>query len=303
MRKKACLIAVVGALVALAACLFRLQGHVAAAPDNDPPRQAEEAALRQLARDFIEALSQGDAKAVAAFWTSQGEYSGGDGATLRGREAIEKAYQDFFAKNPRVGIKGAIDSIRFVSQDSAVAEGSARVTKGRAGMPVASRFSILYVRENGPWRMAILREWPDEGAALGDLDWLIGTWTAKTPNGEVRTAYTWDENKKFIHVRFTIKDKDNSVSGTQVLAKDPNSDGLRSWLFESDGGFGEATWSWDGKRWHIEARGTEADGAEITAENLLTPLDKDSFTWQSVNRQVGGEEQPDIPPVKVTRVK
>jgi hypothetical protein len=89
----------------------------------------------------------------------------------------------------------------------------------------------------------------------------------------------------------------------QIIARDPSTGNLRSWLFESEGGFGGATWTLDGKRWLIDAAGVEADGAEMTATNILTPLSKDSFTWQSVDRTVDGEEQPSIPPIKVTRVK
>ena len=45
------------------------------------------------------------------------------------------------------------------------------------------------------------------------------------------------------------------------------------------------------------------DGGELTATNLLTPIDKDTFTWQSTARTLDGESLPNIPPVKVTRVK
>ena len=45
------------------------------------------------------------------------------------------------------------------------------------------------------------------------------------------------------------------------------------------------------------------DGSELKATNLLTQVDKDSFTWQSNERTLDGEDLPNIPPVKVTRVK
>ena len=34
------------------------------------------------------------------------------------------------------------------------------------------------------WLMAVLREWPDEGVSLRDLDWIIGT------------AISWDDRHK-----------------------------------------------------------------------------------------------------------
>ena len=37
--------------------------------------------------------------------------------------------------------------------------------------------------------------------------------------------------------------------------------------------------------------------------NILIPLGKDAFTWQSLDRTAAGSALPDQPPVKVTRVK
>jgi uncharacterized protein (TIGR02246 family) len=308
MKKRAYLLLCGGFLVALTvvfvAALEMTLARAKASDDvSDSKRKADEAAIRKLSSDFSHALEQGDAKAVAGFWTDEGEYIGNDGSTLRGRAAIEDAYGKFLQKTGQVKVEMNIDSIRFVSQDSAIEEGYAKAQKGNSALPASSRYSILCARENGQWRIAVMREWPEQGAALRDIDWLIGTWAAKTENGEVSTTYEWDQNKKFIHVRFAIKGKDRTATGTEIIAKDPSTDGLRSWLFESDGGFGGSTWSREGKRWVMEATGVEENGTEMTATNILTPLGKDSFTWQSVNRTVDGEDQPDIPPIKVTRVK
>ena len=268
-----------------------------------PKREEDEKAIRKLSADFLRALEVGDAKAVAAFWTEEGEYVADDGKTLHGRDAIQEAYAKFFAKSPKLKARGEIESIRFVSRDSAIEEGFVRVQKGTAELPTCSRYSFLLAREGGQWRLAVVREWPDEGTSLQDVDWLIGSWVAKTDVAEVRTTYEWDASKKFIRAHFVAKEKDRTVSGTQVIGKDPRTGQLRSWLFESEGGFGEAVWSRDGKRWLLEANGVHADGSEVSATNVLTPIDKDSFTWQALDRTVNGEELPKGVPVKVTRVK
>ena len=196
-----------------------------------------------------------------------------------------------------------VESIRFPSKDTAIEEGYAQSYKGDAQEPTASRYSVLHVREGARWLMAVLREWPDEGVSLRDLDWLIGTWEAKTEDAEVRTAYAWGANKKSIRCKITITGTNRNVSATQVLLKDPRTGQLRSWTFDDDGGFGDADWTRDGKRWVIAATGVQADGGELTATNILSPVDKDTFTWQSTERTLDGEKMPNIPPVKVTRVK
>jgi uncharacterized protein (TIGR02246 family) len=271
--------------------------------DEDQTRSADRKAIGQVSKDFVAAYNKADAQALARLWTAEGEYIVDDGTALRGRAAIEKAYQKFFAANPNLKLKERSESLRFVSRDTAIEEGYARTEKEKNNPVDTSRYSALYVREKGRWRLAVVREWPDEGVTLREVAWLIGTWTAKTKDGEVRTTYSWGLGKKFIQVRITIKEKDRTVTGTQFIARDPRTDQLRSWVFESEGGFGEAVWTLDGKRWVLEAGGVQADGSELSATNILTRTGRDAFTWQSVDRTVDGEEVPDLPPVKVTRVK
>lgn len=292
----------------------------AAAPTPKPPavadkekekekdnaaRPADQEAVRAAVKDFIKTFEKGDAKALAALFTKEGEYIANDGATLRGRAAMEDGYAQFFKKNPNMKLEVTVDSIRFVSQNNAILEGAARSYKtGNEGEPTLSRISALYVHEKGKWLLALLREWPDEGTTLADVDWLIGTWESKSDAAVVRTTYEWEGGKNFIRATFTIKQKDaEPLSGTQLIGRDPRTGQLHSWLFESDGGFGEADWTRDGKTWTLDATGVEPDGDNVTATNLLTPLGKDSFTWQSINRTVNDEDVADIPPVKVTRVK
>jgi uncharacterized protein (TIGR02246 family) len=310
MKKTACILLGCGALVAITAGILDGQDRRARKTDKPveaaaPKRKADEEAIRKASAELTRALEKGDAKALAALWTEEGEYVGGDGTNVRGRAALEAAYTKFFAKNRDVKAETNIDAIRFVGRDSAIEEGFAHVRKGKGKgeEPAASRYSILYAREDGNWRIALLREWPDEGVTLRDLDWLVGTWAAKTEDGEVRTTYEWDENKVFLRARITIKEADRTVTATQTIGKDPRTGGLRSWLFGSDGGFGEAVWSLDGKRWVMEATGVTPDGGEMTATNVLTPIDKDSFSWQSIDRALDGEALPNIAPVKVTRTK
>lgn len=97
------------AIVATLLCGVALLGWrvrtPAAAEGTDQPRDKaaasrEAAAVRKTAEQFNEAFNRGDAKAVAAFWTKDGEYVGPDGEAVRGRQALEKAYADFLKKNP-----------------------------------------------------------------------------------------------------------------------------------------------------------------------------------------------------------
>jgi uncharacterized protein (TIGR02246 family) len=295
-----------GLLAFLTIVLMAGQGQRAAQPSpakngQDAARTVDDGAIRKQTAAFVQIFNKGDAKALAGLWTLEGEYIDDDGSTYRGRAAIEATYAEFFAKNPKAKLEVEIDSIRFIAKDNAVEEGYAKARVGKSES--SGRYSILHVREGGKWCMALVREWPSEGTALRDIDWLIGTWASDADNTHVRTTYEWDDGKRFIRGRFTIKGKDNVLSGTQMIGLDPRTGKLRSWIFEAEGGFGEAVWTRDGKRWLQEAAGIQGDGSEITATNILTPVNRDAFTFQSTSRVVDGDEVANTPPIKITRVK
>src|SRR5215831_16022740 len=102
MKKRVSLLATAGVLVALAAFLTTqllsagesgtaLQEKAAPAKAPAEPRETkradDEAAVRKATADFIKVVEKGDAKAVAASWTEDGEYIDDDGTTIRGRAA------------------------------------------------------------------------------------------------------------------------------------------------------------------------------------------------------------------------
>jgi uncharacterized protein (TIGR02246 family) len=265
-------------------------------------RQADRAQLQAQMKGFLKAFESGDADKVASYWTQSGELIGEDGYTYRGRAAVAKAYRESFAKKGKRVAEVQQDSLRFPSQDTAIAEGHFRVRLDKEA-PTSSRYSVLHVREGGKWLMAVVREWPGEAATLHDLEWLIGTWVAKREDAEVETTYKWMWKKSFIRMDFTIRHTDHTLSGFQMIGKDPASGQLHSWTFESEGGVGDAAWTRDGKKWVLDSSAQMTDGSTLTVTNILTPLGPDAFTWQAVKRTLNGEELDDLAPVKVTRVK
>jgi uncharacterized protein (TIGR02246 family) len=300
------------AVVAIAAAvgsLYQLPAQdkpVPSGKDQGQPESAELAAVRKTAEAFTRAFNAGDAKAVAAFWTKDGEYVSADGDSVRGRDELEKTYTEFFKNNPKATIEVAIQSVRLLGRYTALEEGSLKLKLPGDKEPGVSRYSVLHVREDDGWRMAAVREWvpdPQELVSVKDVEWLLGEWAAKGPEAEVRITYTWDEDKAFLRGRYTLTRGGKVINaGTQVIGKNP-AGGLRSWVFDSSGSFGESVWSRDEDHWVIEAAATLPDNSEMTAVSILIPLGKDAFTWQSVERTAAGSALPDTPPVKVTRVK
>jgi len=292
--------------------LGQAHGQVGAktkAPGQSPPaaadaRNADRASIRAALESFVKAFESRDPKALAAHWTAEGEYQSEAGATVQGRGALEKAFTEFFAKTPEVKAEIQPESLRFLSTDTAIGEGLVTVRRGPAVPSTSARYSALLVREEGRWRLAQLSESPNDKVSIADLDWLIGEWKSTGGQGaEIRTTYSWAPSKKFINVQFSIKEKDLALTGAQVIGVDPATGSIHSWTFEADGGVGAGQWSRDGDHWVLDAAGTLNDGTTLTETNILRRINEDTFTWQSINRLLDDSEIPDLPPVKVARVK
>jgi hypothetical protein len=139
---------------------------------------------------------------------------------------------------------------------------------------------------------------------LKDLEWMIGDWVDDDDEASVQTSCQWTKNKNFIVRSFTVSVRDRiEMSGMQVIGWDAAAKRVRSWVFDSDGGFAEGTWQRKGNRWTIKSVGVLPDGGRSSSVNIMTMVDKDRFKWQTVNRDVDGEALPNVDEVLVVRQK
>jgi uncharacterized protein (TIGR02246 family) len=283
--------------------------HVRQAPTpGDPATAEDEKALRENQAAYVKTFNAGDAKALAAFWTPDGEFVDAEGRSFRGRAAIEKEFAAFFAQEKGLTLEISPDSLRFVGPGVALESGSSRVTRGSDTARTSAAYSIVHSKRDGRWQLASVRELPYAAAAtsehLRDLEWLVGNWTAKKDGKSVDMSCEWTQKRNFLTRRYTIRDTNGTVAtGIQIIGWDPLLGGIRSWLFDSEGGFGSEQWIKDNQRWVLEASGVTRDGVPTTATNIITRLDPENFTWQSVERHLGQTTVPNTAVIKVTRVK
>jgi hypothetical protein len=88
-----------------------------------------------------------------------------------------------------------------------------------------------------------------------------------------------------------------------MIGKDNNESAIRSWVFQSDGGFGGGIWTREGKKWTVDVAGVLADGSEMTATSVYIRVDDNTFSWQAIDQEVDGVAIPDSKPIKVTKQK
>jgi len=156
-----------------------------------------------------------------------------------------------------------------------------------------------------PHEEAAVRAVADAAAAaspLNDLAWLVGEWTDPSGDSAISTRVTWTKNKSFLSYSFKVSVPGvDDLEGTQVIGWDPAAGTIRSWMFDSDGGFGGGTWSKKDNHWIIKFKQVLPDGRKASATNIYTIIDHDTITWQSIGREVDGQFMPNIGPVKVIR--
>jgi len=128
--------------------------------DQPKADAGEQAAIQKNGEAFVEAFHKGDAKAVAALWAADGEYTDETGHHLKGREAIEKAFQGFFSERKDLKVRIESLSLQFVTPDVAIEEGTSEVSHPDGGPP--SRAPLHQRPRQEGWPMA-----PEQCARIG----------------------------------------------------------------------------------------------------------------------------------------
>jgi hypothetical protein len=134
---------------------------------------------------------------------------------------------------------------------------------------------------------------------------MVGEWTGAvsgSPHLSMHSACDWTANHSFLIRKFSVGGNDRNVrSGTEVIGWDPRAHRIHSWIFESDGAFGQSEWTRDGDRWTIKYNGVLADGGDLSATQVLTLVDADTLNLRSTDRHANGEKRPDVAKVTIKR--
>lgn len=275
----------------------------------DPPKpSADETAIRKAIESYVAAFNRGDAQEVAKHFSETGTYVDPiSGEREVGREAIAKALAERFAAGGKAKLAVDVQSVRLLDDSVALEEGTATVVS-RTEAPEVTTYIAVHVKKDGKWFLDSVRETAlpepevDVSNPLDELDWMIGRWIDASEDATVETVCDWALNDAFMTRSFTIAIKGRPVmSGTQIIAWDAAQKRIRSWVFDTDGSFGEGAWTHEDDRWVIRSTNTLADGRKGTGVQVITKVDNDHFTFQSIGRQVDGEILPDIEPITIVR--
>lgn len=269
--------------------------------------KADEKAIRNVVQEYQEAYNQQDVAKLFSQWASDATYNNPvTGESAEGKEAIVKLFKEKFAQGKKRRLDIAIKSIDFPDENEAIESGVMKVTvEDQPAQQMA--YEASYVRENGKWFVKAIKEIELQEPSsnfekLKDLAWLVGKWEDSDDNVDILFDTQWDEYKNFITQKFKMKIYDqDDIEGKQIIAWDSVKDVVRSWVFDSDGGFGEGTWEKVDKSWYATMRYTLNDGRVASSINIYTPIDDNSYTFASQEREVDGEVLPDMNTVTIEK--
>jgi uncharacterized protein (TIGR02246 family) len=274
---------------------------------EDSPQAAEEAAIRQAAASYVEAFNKHDAQAVADHWSPDAVYlNRSTGEEAVGRAAIANQFVALFEEQPDLKLEVTVTSVQFVSPNVAIEQGTAKILAPNAE-PEETEYSAVDVKREGKWLLDRVTDTskvviPTHYEQLKPLEWMVGNWTDEAGDAEVELDCNWTKNKNFLTRAFKVYVEGQiDMSGMQVIGWDPAAKAIRSWTFDSNGTFAEATWEQHGDRWFVRNRGVLPDGRSATMINVMKQVDENAFTWQTIERTAGDELLPNIDEIQIVR--
>lgn len=279
------------------------------APAAQPAAPATDTDAVQLAlAAYVDAFNRHDVETLAALWTPTGSYVNKEtGERTSGREALAADFTKVFTATPEIFLSGGADEVRVIGGDTAIVDGVTTVVRPDAE-PSISAYTAIFVKQEGKWLLDTVHEsdlpTPETPRqALKPLEWMVGAWQDESDTANVSSIMRWSPSQAFLIRSYdVIRDDEEPFQGSQIIGWDPAVKQIRSWTFNSDGSFGEGTWSQNGAEWIVRKTETMADGKLASGTQVITQIDADTITVQTIAKEIDGAPEPTSDPVTMKRV-
>ena len=117
-------------------------------------QQPDEAAVRDVVREYMEAREERDATALAALFTADADQHTTSGEWRRGRAAVVPGSLESSARNEGTR-RIRVEAVRFVTPDVAIADGPYEIESAAGVRRMWT--TIVLRREADGWRIAAIR--------------------------------------------------------------------------------------------------------------------------------------------------
>jgi uncharacterized protein (TIGR02246 family) len=270
------------------------------------PATNGEQAIRKAAAAFIDALNKGDLDRVMASWAPDADLIDAAGKATRGHDALAAHFKTRLRELKGSKVAGKVQSVKFLRPQVALVDGEVQTTLAD-GERESNRYAAVWVKSGDKWLISNARDLPAEVEdvpsltypQLRPLEWMVGDWADEA--GTVQIKCKWAPNKSFLLMEYEVKRKGaDPMLVSQRVGWDPVNRRVRSWVFDSTGGFGEGYWEHQGHKWVVGASGILADGGTGESTNIYEYKDDRTMLYRSVDREVDGQPVADVE-VKLAR--
>ena len=263
-----------------------------------PPELVE--AVKKAEVATVEAFNKGDAAALAALFAEKGELVDENGNVYSGREQIAGLFKAFFERFPKAELQMEVTGVRTVGDSLAIEEGVRLITVPDSDVAAQVRYAAVRDKVGETWPIASYSEFADDPQAtpaemLSAVSFLVGDWIDESPDGKTTISYRWEDDGNFLLGDYTLAVAGMPESRShQRIGWDPLEGVIRSWTFDSDGGYSTGEWVPTESGWVIKSDATMPDGTTGSATVTVTPTDADHFIVRSSDRIIGGVDEPEF---------
>jgi uncharacterized protein (TIGR02246 family) len=288
-------------------CLFSLGLCDASGQETEPAAESSLAEIEKAVAMYATAFNARELENVANSWTENGVYiSQILGERVDGRKAMAAKFKALFENSDNLGKLTLVsDSIDLISPRVAFESGRAIVIG--EDETTETNYETIFVKDGDKWLIDRVTEKEASSAPLRyeklkGLEWMIGQWIDAGEGFTIEIDCNWTSNQTYISRKYSVTTSGGvSSSGLQIIGWDQNKQQIRSWLFDSDGGFVTGVWTERDGKWKVQSVATLADGSVGSFVGVFRLTDDGNYTWQKVNQMIDGELLPNLDEVKVIR--
>ena len=275
------------------------------APQPDQ-RTADRSKIEAAIESYVAAFNSKDVDKLVSHWSEQGVYvSRTSGEALTGRDALKEEFAAILSAEDAPTLAVETESIEFISPNVALERGSAVVSRGDSINQTT--YQVVYVEQGDDWMIDRVSE--DEIIVkasnykfLKELEFLVGQWIHESEGTTIEIDCEFTTHQNFLSRKYKVSSGGQvKSSGLQIIGWDPKEKQIRSWLFDSDGGFVKGEWSSHDDVWVVQSVATLADGASGSSTGIYRQIDADSVGWRKINRVLDGNLLPNTDEVTVRR--
>lgn len=279
----------------------------ATAAEEDGALVKEYEKIESAIQAYVSAFNDKDGKKLASLWSPGGVYvSRSTGERIEGRDEMAKEFSAILAADDAPKLAVATESISFISPSVALERGTAVITRGEATEETA--YNAVYVKQDDAWLLDRVTEdevMPPPASnyeKLRDLEWLVGEWIDGDQDVVIEMNCKWTANQNYLSRTYSVTTNGEvDSSGLQIIGWDAKNNQIRSWLFDSNGGFVSGEWSKRDDGWSVQSIVTLPDGASGSFTSIFRPTDDGNYRWQKLNRVLDGQLLPNLDEVIVRR--